>query len=248
MPSRIPPRNVQSAIRLLAKARDIWKLTEDPSQRAITPDQFAQIDDSDPANLLSQILSSRDRLRSSKARRAQATADATTLRRSLVLHITHFHRALDMAIARGRIPAGARAHYARDIAATALPPLGRQIDITTAAQKIITGEATRRDADGPAFVPMTNPAPGEIAPILADYQTALGTLLQAKVETNALQETVSNRRKELIALARDISETIRFHHRKDPDPSSRRAKNELWGVTYDYKPRKKRSPTTPDRP
>jgi hypothetical protein len=32
----------------------------------------------------------------------------------------------------------------------------------------------------------------------------------------------------------DICDTVEFFHRKDPDPSSRRAKCARWGVVYVY--------------
>ncbi len=233
------PSNIRSAIRCLTKARDMRKLTDDPADRAITDAQFAQLDDADPQSLLNFVLDAGNRLDASKARRALATVDATALRRNLVMHIIHFHRVLDLAIARDRMTPFARNHYGRDASNTALPPLGKQEQIIAAAEKIATGETTRQTADGPAFVPMTNPSPAEIAPILAGYKTALAALLTAKVETNDLQETIGNRRKELIALARDICETVRFHHRKDPVPASRREKNTRWGVLYVERAKKK---------
>ena len=52
MPSRRLPNSMPAVLRTLTKARDQYKLTATPADRAISAAQFAQLDDTVPASLL----------------------------------------------------------------------------------------------------------------------------------------------------------------------------------------------------
>ena len=57
---------------------------------------------------------------------------------------------------------------------------------------------------------------------------------QAEVKTNREQEEAKALYPEAQELAVDICDTAEYFYRKDPEPSSRRAKCRRWGVVYIY--------------
>ena len=56
MPSRRLPNTMPAIIRTLKAARDAWKITPLPADRAIAPEHWAQLDDSVPTSFLNTLL------------------------------------------------------------------------------------------------------------------------------------------------------------------------------------------------
>src|SRR6266566_9876661 len=101
MPSRKLPNSVPAVIRTLKAARDTWKITPNAADRAITPEQWAQLDDNDPNSLLNRLLKEASDVDLAQAAQAPLTTEVSQVGARLTMHVSHFHQVLDLGIARG---------------------------------------------------------------------------------------------------------------------------------------------------
>lgn len=240
-----------SVIRTLKAARDCYKMTAVPADRAITAEQWAQLDDTVPTSFLNRLCKEASDVDLALAAQAPLTGIVAQQAAQLTIYVSHFHQVLDLGITRGTFAPGARAYYGRDIHATALPDLSTYEAVVEAAEKILTGEAARAAAEAaPTFdsgatmdsglhfdgthVAMCLPSAAEVGTQLTEFKTARTQSLGALTNTNTQQEELSALYAEAHALAVDICDTVEFFYRKDPVDSSRRAKCMHWGVVYIY--------------
>ena len=57
MPTRRLPNSMSAVLRTLKTAHDTWKATPNATDRAITTEQWAKLDDAAPASLLNRLRS-----------------------------------------------------------------------------------------------------------------------------------------------------------------------------------------------
>jgi hypothetical protein len=248
-----------AVIRTLRTARDTYKNTPTPADRAITADQWAKLDDTVPNALFNRLLKDANDVDLAMAAQAPMTNSLAVTAARLTMFVSHFHQVLDLGIARGTFSVGARSYYGRDINATAIPDLSTYDAVLEAADAIVSGEAARAAAEAGGvptygagiqygsgvryssgnepptpFVPMALPSAAEVAAVRDQFRTVRAQAQQAEAATNREQEELSAYYAEAQALAVDICDTVEFFYRKDPDASSRRAKCAAWGVVYIY--------------
>ena len=200
MPYRRLPNTMSAVIRTLKAARDQWKLTPVPADRAITDAHWAQLDDAPASNsFLNRLLKEASDVDLAQAAQAPLTTALSQSGARLTLLVSHFHQVLDLGITRGTFAAGARGYYGRDVGATSIPDLSTQDLVAEAAEKIVTGEAARATAEGQAHLPMSLPSAAEVAALRTQYLAVRGTQHQAVEKTD-------REREELAALRAAISE------------------------------------------
>lgn len=242
MPSRRLPNSMPAVIRTLKTARDAWKNTPVPADRAISADQWAKLDDAVPASFLNTLLKEATDVDLAQAAQAPLSTQFAQVYARLTLFVSHFHQVLDMGIARGAFAAGARSYYGRDIGATTIPDLSNQTAVMEAAEMVVTGEAARATAEGAAYVPMALPSAAEVAALRTQFLTLFNQRDLAMVKTDREREELMALYAEAQALAVDICDTVEFFFRKDPDAGSRRTKCERWGVVYHFEPGEQPAP------
>ena len=242
MPSRRLPNSMPAVIRTLKTARDEWKNTPVAADRAISADHWAKLDDAVPTSFLNKLLKEASDVDLALAAQAPLSDQFGQVYARLTLFVSHFHQVLDMGIARGAFPAGARGYYGRDIGATSIPDLSNQIAVMEAAEAIVTGEAARATAEGAAYVAMALPSAAEVATLRTQFLAVLNTRELALVKTDREREELMALYTEAQILAVDICDTVEFFFRKDTNDGSRRTKCERWGVVYHFEPGEQPAP------
>ena len=81
---------------------------------------------------------------------------------------------------------------------------------------------------------MALPSASEVSATHYAFTAARNLSQAALTKTDQEREQVTALYPEAEALAEDICDTVEFYYRKDPIPSSRRAKSKRWGVVYLY--------------
>lgn len=223
-----------AVIRTLKTKRDTWKNTPNAADRAISPDHWAKLDDTNPNSFLNRFLKEASDVDLAQAAQAPLTTELAQVAARVTMFVSHFHQVLDLGIARGAFQGGARSYYGRDISAGSIPDLTTYDAVAEAAENIVTGEAARQTAEGPASVPMALPSAAEVATLSTQFRTLRAQSRQAQTTTDREREEVGALYAEAQALAVDICDTVEFFYRKDPDAASRRAKAARWGVVYIY--------------
>jgi len=234
MPHRRLPNTIASVIRTLITARDQYIATPTPSERAITAEQFAKLDPSNPASLLNRIIKEATDVDVALAAQAPLSSALAQIAARATLFASHFNQVLDLGITRGTFAAGARAYYGRGIHDTAIPDLSTYAAVQTALDHIVRGEAQRLAAEGPAYIPMALPSAGECAGIFSQFISALRNNSDAQQNTDTQREQLQALYTEA---PRGRASFIAFAHRPDfldRDPGSFRTKCRRWGVVYIY--------------
>lgn len=193
MPTRRLPNSTATVIRTLITARDAWK--QFPNNRLITAAHWAKLDDTNAQSFLSRLLKEAGDVPNALAAQAPLTSAFTQALDRLTLFVSHFHQVYDLGVARGVFTAGGRAHYDRDVTATALPDLSSITAVLEAASKIAPGEAARKAAEGAAHVPMALPSAAEVAAAHADAAAKRAAAESAKLNTDTQQGELAGRRR-----------------------------------------------------
>ena len=236
MPSRRLPNSMPAVIRTLKTARDAWKNTPLPADRALTAEHWAKLDDTASNSFLNTLLKEASDVDLALAAQAPLSNQFSQVYARLTLFVSHFHQVLDMGIARGTFAVGARSYYGRDIGASAIPDLTNLDAVMEAAENVVNGETARGTAEGGNFVPMMLPSAREVGLVRSQFLTLRAQQSQAVVTTDREREELMALYTEAQALAVDICDTVEYFYRKDPDPASRRVKCQRWGVVYFYEP------------
>ena len=248
MASRRLPNSTPAVLRTLRAAHDTYLNTAIAADRAITAEQFAQLNLATPTSMQSRFIKESSDVDIAQAAQSPLTSDLTQKAARLTMFVSHFHQVLDLGIARSDFAIGTRSYYGRDVSATALPDLSTYEAVADAAAKIATGEAARALADGSGYLAMSLPSAGDVGTHEALFLAAFAASQRAQVKTDEERADVSTLYPEAQALAVDLCDTIEFYYRKDPDPASRRAKCSRWGVVYFYEPNETPDPVVPPAP
>ena len=226
MPSRRLPNSVPAVIRTLKTARDTWKNTSNPADRAITAEQWAQLDDADPNSLLNRFLKEASDVDLAQAAQAPLTTQVAQAGARLTMFVSHFHQVLDLGITRGAFAVGARSYYGRDINAGAIPDLSTYDAVEEAAEKIVTGEAARMTAEDGDFPAMAPPSAGEVQGLATQFHTLRTQSQSAQVNTDIQREELSALYPAAQALAVDVCDNVKFFYRL-PAGQRRQAKTPM---------------------
>lgn len=234
MPSRRLPNTTPTVVRALKAARDEWKNTPIAADRAISADQWAQLDDTVPTSLLNRFLGDVSAVDLAEAQQAPLVSAESHAAAKLTMGISHFHQVLDLGVARGIFSAGARGYYGRDITATSIPNLSSYAAIAEAGAAVVSGEAARQTAEGAAYVPMALPSAAEVGTLLTQFNILNSQNEQAQVSTNKQRGELITDYPAAQALAVDICDTVEFFYRKETNEATRRVDCQRWGVVYLY--------------
>ena len=246
MPYRRIPNSMPAVIRTLKAARDTYKTTPVVTERAISAETFAKLDDAPASNsLLNRLLKEASDVDLAQAAQGPLTTALAQKAATLTMFVSHFHQVLDMGIERGDFAPGARAYYGRDLHSTTIPDLSSYDTLEFAAGKVASGETARAQAEGASHRPMNLPNASEVAVVSAEFNTLRTQSRQAQTRTDTQREEAQALYAEAQALAVDICDTVEFFYRKDPNPSSRRQKCIRWGVVYIYEPGETPDPQPP---
>jgi len=248
MPSRRLPNTTPAVLRTLQTAHDTYNNTTVAAARALSTELFAQLDLTVPTSLHSRFAKEASEVDNAQAAQAPLTSDLAQKAARLTVIVSHFHQVLDLGIARGTFPVGARGYYGRDVSAGSIPDLSSYDAVADAAAKVVSGEAARATAEAAHFVPMAMPAASEVGAQLSAFTTARQSAQQAITKTDRERDDVTALYPTAQALAVDLCETIEFFYRKDPDPASRRSKCKRWGVVYFYETNEPQDPEPPTPP
>lgn len=232
MPRRVLPNSLPTVRRALTKARDEYELLTTPADRAITAAQYAQLVHTDPpTNLLSHLIVEMDFVDAAQAAQSAATDALTEDFRLLVMYDSHFFQGYDRGVERGDFPASGRAYYGRPVDATTIPDLSSYDLASEAGLSIVSGEAARITATG--GLPMALPSADDVQQKHYDFNGQRNLSQLAQIATDNAREAAAARLPAGIYLATDIADTVEFFYRHDPDASSRRVKEERWGVVFE---------------
>jgi hypothetical protein len=234
MPHRLLPNSTPTVIRTLKTARDEWNNVSNPADRAISAEQFAQLDENDPNSLLNRFLADASALQLAEAAQAPLTSAEAKLASQLTMSVSHFHQVLDLGVTRGTFNAGARSYYGRDITATTIPELSSYQAVDDAAEAVVNGEAARQKAEGAAYVPMALPSAAEVAALLTQFRDLDKQSGQAQEYTDKQRGVLNADYPAAQALAVDICDTVEFFYRKTADDATRRVQCQRWGVVYAF--------------
>ena len=248
MPSRRLPNTTPAVIRLLKTARDEWKNTTNPASRAISAEQWTQLDDTNAAGLLNQFLQDASAVDLAQATQAPLTSALAQTTAKLTMVVSHFHQVLDLGVVRGTFSAGARSYYGRDISATSIPDLSTYDAVAEAAEAVVKGEAARKTAEGATHIPMALPSAAEVSALLTAFNTLGNQSEKAQVSTDTQRQALNALYPAAQALAVDICETVEFFYRKISDDATRRAQCQRWGVVYVYDNNGTLTPVPPPAP
>lgn len=232
MPSRRLPNTTPSVLRCLIAARDQWKNTPNAADRALSTDQWAQLDDTAPASLLNRFITETGAVNLDLAGEGPLVDAAAQSAAKLTLFVSHFHQGFDRAVARGTFTAGAREFYGRDIHSTTIPDLSTVDAVADAAQKVVDGETARAAAEAGGYVAMALPSAAEVGAALTEFKALRVTSGQAMTATSQQRKTARSLYPQAQALAADICDTVEFFYRKDASAANRRADCRRWGVVY----------------
>ena len=232
MPSRRTPNSTPSVIRSLTAAREAWKRF--PADRLISAEQFAQLDETQPAGLLNRLLKEASDVDKALAAQAPLTSAQSQAIARLALFVSHFHQVYDLGVERGDFTAGARAYYGRDVNATTIPDLSTLDAVIAAAEAIVKGEADRQTAEAAAHKPMAMPSAAAEAAVLTDARQKRAAAETAKLGTDTEQGELAALYPEAQRLATSILNHIDFHlsERPDLDAPGRRRIARAWGMVY----------------
>ena len=249
------PNSTPSIIRLLRIARDMYKITPNPADRCITPEQFARIDDANPNCDYNIFLREVTDVDLAQAALSPLSTDLSKSAAVLTMFASHFFQVFDLAVLRGVFLPGDRHFYGREATATALPDLSTYDAVEKAAEKIVAGEAAREaaaapappatydsdqkydsgityDSSGSTFVPMAMPSADEVGTLLAQFRLVRTQSKAKQTMTRTERGQVKSLYPAMQELAVDICDTVEFSNRKEKEPSTFRAKCEAWGLVY----------------
>ena len=91
MPSRRLPNSMPAVIRTLKTARDAWKNTPIPADRAISADHWAKLDDAAPTSFLNTLLKEATDVDLAQAAQAPLSTQFAQVYARLTLFVSHFH-------------------------------------------------------------------------------------------------------------------------------------------------------------
>ena len=80
---------------------------------------------------------------------------------------------------------------------------------------------------------MALPSAADVALKLYNFNLSRNASRLAQIATDTQREQAQALLAPALALCADIAETVAFFYRHDPDPASRRVKEEHWGVVFE---------------
>lgn len=248
MPYRRIPNTTPAVLRALRKARDQYQATPVVADRAISAAQFAQLDTSNPASLLSRFEKEVNEADNAQALQAPLTSGTSIKAAQLQMFVSHFHQALDNGIARGFFQPGARSYYGRDVSNAVLPPMSTYQELAEAAAKVDTGETARATAEAGGYQLMMNPSRDEVNDVALEFNGSWAASKAALTKTDLEKEDVQALYPEAQAFSVDLADSAEFFYRKDKVASSRRVKCKRWGVVYVFAEDETPDPEEPTPP
>ncbi len=147
------------------------------------------------------------------------------------LYLSHFIQVVNMAIARGELPATVREMYGMDIDESKLPTLNTEKDLIDWGKKIIEGEMQRTRK---GMSPITNPT---IAVVKVRYDQFLEAHNYQKVlqqNTQRMLSQLNDLRVKADEIILNIWNEVEEHFKDLPD-DERREKAAEYGVVYVYR-------------
>ena len=246
----VPSTSRAAVLRGLGKAATKYQLTLIATDRAINPDHWLKINPDDPTSVLSRLRAAVENEENKKAAKSARIKEARALRDQVEMAVRHFHGHLDDLIEAGKVSSGpaARDYFGRSPDNPQMPTLNSQDDIVEAAGKIVSGDARRLAAEGQGALQIVQPSANDVGALRDELNDAIRAVEPASEAYDLALEATRPVLEEGIALSADITPTVEYHYRHDPDASSRRVKCARWGVVYSFAPNETPDPEEPEEP
>jgi len=162
---------------------------------------------------------------------SQATQQLTAASETLRLYLSHFIQVFNMGVDRGAFNAAERAAYQMPTSQNTLPALSSEADLTTWAERLISGEA-KRQADG--LAPLTLPS-------IEEVQEKYSAFKEARLARDKAQDSSNKENADVHAMRNEVEDFVREDlwyeiigaFRKE-EPGTQRRKARQWGVRYRF--------------
>jgi hypothetical protein len=239
MPFRQLPTTDAGRSQALNAAKSKADTTTNAAQRVISAETRTALDTLAP--LFNQEVLERGTALSEQTAASSALALSVSSLRTLV---SHYFQVMNFAIARGEIPATARALYQIDVGDESVPALSREADVDLWARRIAEGEKARTDAGG---LPMAMPSAAQVAAAYTNFTEKQKAQSNSKDHFDKEQGDVVNLREKVDDTIRDTWDEVEFAFRREDPPNLRRKARE-WGVVYALRPNEPEEPTPAPEP
>jgi hypothetical protein len=232
MPYRHLPNTDEQRLAALNGAAGKASNVSDPADLLLTPEQAAALDLTNTRGIYAVFKRDVEERGTALSRQSAVTEEHDLAAAALGQFVSHFIQVFNFAVARGRFPRSARAHYGIDVSHSDVPAMTSHADFRLWADRIVSGEAARVAAGGE---PMAMPSADEVATAIATFDEVAGRHTAAKDSYGKEQRDVETNRPAVDTLILDMWDTIEFRLRALDGPSRRRRARE-WGLVYLTRP------------
>ncbi len=147
------------------------------------------------------------------------------------VYCSHFIQVVNMAIARGELPATTRTYYGMDEDIRKIPSLNTDEEVFEWGQKLIEGEQERRMK---GLTTITNPTIAVVKVHYDNFQEAYNHQMNLRKRTTLAQDNLTRRREEADQLIQRLWNEIEDTFKDLPEDLKRQKASE-YGVVYVYR-------------
>ncbi len=147
------------------------------------------------------------------------------------VYCSHFIQVVNMAIARGELPAATRTYFCLDEDVKKMPSLNTDEDVLEWGKKLIDGEQQRKMK---GLNPITNPTIAIVQVHYDNFLEAYHHQNNLKKRTNLAQENLCRKREEADQLIQQLWNEVENTFRDLPEDLKRQKASE-YGVAYVYR-------------
>jgi len=225
MPYRRLPNTDSARIRALKAAYSKGK-SNPPSQLAFSQSTFSKVE-----LFINSFQNALAHYKVAYNQQVESGKEYSQILKKAKLYLSHFIQVLNMAIARGELPASVREIYGMDLDENRMPSLTTEKELIEWGKKIIDGEMQRLQK---GQAPITNPT---IAVVRVRFEQFLEAYNHHKIlqqNTRRLLNDVNNLRVTADSIILSIWNEVEDYFKDLPD-EERRLKASEYGVAYVYR-------------
>ena len=147
------------------------------------------------------------------------------------LYISHFIQVINMAIARGDMPANVRSYYSLEDYENKVPTLNTEAEVIKWGETIIRGEADRTRK---GMAPVTNPTIALVKVRFEDFKDSYNFQKTLQKNNNRTLQELAKLRNEADALVAKVWDEVENNYKELPD-EIRRDKSKEYGLIYVFR-------------
>jgi len=147
------------------------------------------------------------------------------------LYISHFIQVINMAIARGDMPANVRSYYSLEDYENKVPTLNTEAEVIKWGETIIRGEADRTRK---GMAPVTNPTIALVKVRFEDFKDSYNFQKTLQKNNNRTLQELAKLRDEADALVAKVWDEVENNYHELPD-ELRREKAKEYGLIYVFR-------------